>query len=187
MVGRGAAADDPAMLPWIAPLFQEAAPRAVESAPKFAVAATSAVDALAGIACFARLDEPAFGRDVAVTPSSAAGGAAVRGFTLGDLGAARIGSQDASKPVETAGTGSQSVRRALPPPFDSPPFPSGEYQGYPLIGIPPRDTTYPLIRIPPSGPSLPLTDCLRGNDTGVGDFMKDNRIKIYGWLNASWN
>src|SRR5579885_3811602 len=26
-------------------------------------------------------------------------------------------------------------RRALPAPFNSPPFPSGEYQGYPLVGV----------------------------------------------------
>lgn len=34
----------------------------------------------------------------------------------------------------------ESKRRALPAPFASPPFPSAEYQGYPLIGVPPSDT-----------------------------------------------
>ena len=38
----------------------------------------------------------------------------------------------------------ESIRRALPPPFESPPFPSAEYQGYPLVGVPPGDEVYPL-------------------------------------------
>ena len=37
-------------------------------------------------------------------------------------------------------------RRALPAPFASPPFPSAEYQGYPLIGVPPSDEVYPLMK-----------------------------------------
>lgn len=37
-------------------------------------------------------------------------------------------------------------RRALPAPFPSPPFPSGEYQGYPLIGVPSSDAIYPLMK-----------------------------------------
>src|SRR5262249_25480481 len=38
------------------------------------------------------------------------------------------------------------ARRALPPAFPSPPFPSSEYQGYPLIGLPPDTTQWPLMK-----------------------------------------
>ena len=38
------------------------------------------------------------------------------------------------------------ARRALPAPFQSPPFPSAEYQGYPLIGVPAGDSDYPLMK-----------------------------------------
>src|SRR5262245_55870625 len=41
-------------------------------------------------------------------------------------------------------TDTASTRRALPPPFPSPPFPTGEWQGFPLIGLPPSDSIYPL-------------------------------------------
>ena len=64
-------------------------------------------------------------------------------------------------------------RRALPAPWASPPFPSGEYQGYPLIGVPPSESSYPLQKALTSG-------C-------YGDFFKDNRISIDGWVNASVN
>ena len=53
------------------------------------------------------------------------------------------------------------------------PFPSGEYQGYPLIGVPYETTKYPLMK------------ALDGTQTG--NFLDDNRIRIYGWLNASVN
>ncbi|MBI3820833.1 MAG: outer membrane beta-barrel protein [Planctomycetes bacterium] len=66
-----------------------------------------------------------------------------------------------------------SSRRALPEAFPSPPFPSAEYQGYPLIGVPPSTTTYPL------------TDLIWS--TSVGSALKDERIKIYGWINGSAN
>jgi hypothetical protein len=67
----------------------------------------------------------------------------------------------------------EKPRRALPAPFNSPPFPSGEYQGYPLIGVPPDDATYPLMKAIYAGPN--------------GDAIKDSRIKAYGWFNASGN
>ena len=67
----------------------------------------------------------------------------------------------------------EKPRRALPAPFDSPPFPSGEYQGYPLVGVPPDDTVYPLMKAIYGGP--------------WGDEIKDSRIKVYGWVNASGN
>src|SRR4051794_36820426 len=35
-------------------------------------------------------------------------------------------------------------RRGLPPALDSPPFPSAEWQGYPLVGVAPDTTHWPL-------------------------------------------
>ncbi|HQR06839.1 MAG TPA: outer membrane beta-barrel protein [Gemmatales bacterium] len=64
-------------------------------------------------------------------------------------------------------------RRALPAPMASPPFPSGEWQGSPLVGVPPDSSQYPLMK------AL--------NGTSLGDFMKENRINAYGWANASAN
>ena len=62
----------------------------------------------------------------------------------------------------------------MPSPWDSPPFPSGEYQGYPLIGIPPSDTVYPFTQL--------LYD-----EMSFGEGMHDSRIKVYGWVNVSAN
>jgi hypothetical protein len=75
------------------------------------------------------------------------------------------GNRDSSEPPKP--------RRALAAPFDSPPFPSGEYQGYPLIGVPPDDTVYPLMKAIYGGP--------------WGEEIKDSRIATYGWFNASGN
>lgn len=64
-------------------------------------------------------------------------------------------------------------RRALPAPFQSPPFPSAEYQGYPLIGVPTSDTIYPLTE--------------EVYKTCWGKVLQRNRIKTYGWINVSGN
>jgi hypothetical protein len=64
-------------------------------------------------------------------------------------------------------------RRALPPPLPSPPMPSGEWQGYPLVGVPYDTTRYPLMKE------------LQG--TWPGDLLDSERIRVYGWLNASAN
>jgi len=64
-------------------------------------------------------------------------------------------------------------RRALPAPFKSPPFPSAEYQGYPLVGVPVDDTIYPL------------QDSF--DKSFWGKWFKCNRIRFYGWANASGN
>jgi len=58
-------------------------------------------------------------------------------------------------------------------PFDSPPFPSSEYQGLPLIGV--REDTGEQF----------LMRNLQGTPTG--DFLLDNRIKIYGWIDIGGN
>jgi len=65
-------------------------------------------------------------------------------------------------------------RRALPAPLDSPPFPSSEWQGFPLIGVPYSTKEYPLTK---ALYTLP----------GIGSFLKEERIKVYGWVNASGN
>jgi Putative beta-barrel porin-2, OmpL-like. bbp2 len=67
----------------------------------------------------------------------------------------------------------EPARRAPPGPLESPPFPSAEYQGYPLIGV------------PYSPPSMPLMKALEG--TALGNWMKDNRLYVYGWITASVN
>jgi hypothetical protein len=64
-------------------------------------------------------------------------------------------------------------RRALPSPWDSPPYPSSEYQGYPLIGVPSSPKEYPLMK------------AMRG--TTLGGAMRERRIKAYGWVNGSYN
>ena len=58
-------------------------------------------------------------------------------------------------------------RRALPAPFPSPPFPSAEYQDYPLIDVPPNATVYPLMEAIYSTP--------------FGDAIKKTGIKAL-WL-----
>jgi hypothetical protein len=65
-------------------------------------------------------------------------------------------------------------RRALPAPLDSPPFPSSEWQGFPLVGVPYSTKEYPLTK---ALYTLP----------GIGNFLKEERIKVYGWINASGN
>jgi hypothetical protein len=64
-------------------------------------------------------------------------------------------------------------RRALPAPFPSPPFPSGEFQGYPLVGVPPSDEVYPLMAAI--------------YKTSWGEVLKSYRINAYGWVNVSAN
>jgi hypothetical protein len=52
-------------------------------------------------------------------------------------------------------------------------MPSGEWQGYPLIGVPPDTTRYPLMKY------------LQG--TWPGDLLDSERIRVYGWINAAGN
>jgi hypothetical protein len=75
----------------------------------------------------------------------------------------------AAKPADDA----QPKRRALPAPFNAPPFPTSEYQGYPLIGVPVDTTRYALMK------------ALQG--TYAGDLLDSNRIRAYGWVNAAGN
>ena len=67
-------------------------------------------------------------------------------------------------------------RRGLPAPFDSPPFPSAEWQlggvDYP-IGVPDEDGRGPLQQV---------LGC-----TALGKWMDDHRIETLGWINPSAN
>ena len=66
-------------------------------------------------------------------------------------------------------------RRTNPSPWDSPPFPMNEFQGYPLVGVPYDDTVWPFMK------------AVYGADTPLTEAIKDSRIKFYGWVTASGN
>jgi hypothetical protein len=74
---------------------------------------------------------------------------------------------------EKAPEPTEPKRRALPSPWDSPPFPGSEYQGYPIIGVPPDTTRWPLMK------------ALQG--TWYGDLLDSNKIRMYGWLTWEGN
>lgn len=80
---------------------------------------------------------------------------------------------DEIKPKDDNGETEEKPRRALPAPFNSPPFPNGEFQGFPVIGVPVSDAEYPLMKAIYGGP--------------CGDAIKESRVKAYGWANASQN
>jgi hypothetical protein len=70
----------------------------------------------------------------------------------------------------------ESPRRAMPSPWDSPPFPTSEYQGYPMIGVPAPDPgQYPIMK------------AIYGANTDLSQWIKDSRISFSGWVNASGN
>ncbi len=92
------------------------------------------------------------------------------GFVRGVLKAYK----EAFCPPPPSGETPESKRRGLPEPWSSPPFPGHEYQGYPLIGVPPDTISNPL--------SMGLY-----NTALIGDFLKDHRIAVYGWVTSSYN
>ncbi|HLH52166.1 MAG TPA: outer membrane beta-barrel protein [Verrucomicrobiae bacterium] len=70
------------------------------------------------------------------------------------------------------------VRRIGPPPFDSPPFPTGDWQlggGPNVIGDPGalRDSPWPLMQAIYDGPH--------------GEWWYNSRIQLYGWVTVSGN
>jgi hypothetical protein len=77
------------------------------------------------------------------------------------------------KPPSSGNGDTPTPRRALDAPLASPPFPSGEWQGYPLVGVPPDSSVYPLMGAIYNGP--------------WGEEIKESRIRAYGWVNASGN
>ncbi len=62
-------------------------------------------------------------------------------------------------------------QRAPPSPWDSPPFPMSEYQGYPLIGVPPGTIVDPFMKAIYRGP--------------WGEQVKDSRVELHGWMTAA--
>ena len=62
----------------------------------------------------------------------------------------------------------QDSSRALPAPLPSPPFPSGDWTGAPIIGAPADAPDYALQK-------------------ALGMANNKSRIKIYGWVNPSFN
>ena len=70
---------------------------------------------------------------------------------------------------------SPQQRRIPPAPFDSPPFPSADWQigGTPIIGDANNIAPWPLMEAIYAGPN--------------GDAWKKSRIQIYGWECFSWN
>jgi hypothetical protein len=78
---------------------------------------------------------------------------------------------------ETAGgggyTSAEAPRRAPPSPWNSPPFPTSEWQGYPLIGVPPSSAVHPLMEALYRGPH--------------GDAIEDSRIEAHGWVTSGGN
>jgi len=67
----------------------------------------------------------------------------------------------------------EPARRGLPEPWSSPPFPGHEYQGYPLVGVPPSSDAGPIMQSIYGGP--------------WGDEIKASRIKFEGWATSSGN
>jgi len=73
-------------------------------------------------------------------------------------------------------TAPEPPRRALPSPWDSPPFPGSEYQGYPLLGVPAPDPgAYPLMK------------AIYGANTSWSEAIKDSKIQFTGWVTSSGN
>ena len=93
--------------------------------------------------------------------------------SLSALPAEAVGAKPARGGGAPPEKGPEPPRRALPSPFDSPPFPGSEYQGYPLIGVPPDFTMWPLMK------------ALQG--TPAADVLLTNKIRAYGWVTAEGN
>src|SRR5262249_47458533 len=85
--------------------------------------------------------------------------------------------ETSARPGETRGGGGpvppSAPRRAPPSPWDSPPFPVSEYQGYPLIGVPSSPTVDPLMKALYLGP--------------YGDLFKESKLEVHGWVTSAGN
>ena len=85
--------------------------------------------------------------------------------------------EDTARAGERSGGGGYEApgapRRTPPSPWDSPPFPGSEYQGYPLIGTPANPTEDPLQKALLLGP--------------FGQEVEDSRIEVHGWVTTSGN
>jgi len=91
---------------------------------------------------------------------------------LGDAFLEQLGAA-AYTPQEPGAT--PTPRRIPPAPFDSPPFPSADWQigGTQIIGDPGELPPYPLMQAIYEGPG--------------GQAWKDSKVQIYGWVNFSGN
>ncbi|HKS03960.1 MAG TPA: hypothetical protein VJR49_01275, partial [Chthoniobacterales bacterium] len=81
-----------------------------------------------------------------------------------------------SPAFEAVSQDAPSPERRIPPaPFDSPPFPSADWQigGTPIIGDPGNVGPWPLMQAIYAGFG--------------GDAFRKSRIQIYGWEAFSWN
>lgn len=68
----------------------------------------------------------------------------------------------------------EKPRRAMPSPWDSPPFPGSEFQGYPLLGVPAPDPgQYPIMK------------AIYGANTDWSECIKNSKISFVGWAAAS--
>jgi hypothetical protein len=108
--------------------------------------------------------------DTALSGSGNGNDQARLGFVRGVLKAYK----EAFNPPPPSGDEQEPKRRALPAPWSSPPFPGHEYQGYPLIGVPPEPISNPLM--------MGLY-----NTAVVGDFLKEHKIQVYGWVTSEYN
>src|SRR5262249_41190570 len=86
---------------------------------------------------------------------------------------AQTASPASTAPSASSESSKEPKRRALPSPFDSPPFPGSEYQGYPLIGVPADNTIWPLMQ------------AIQG--TWYSDLLNASRTRVYGWVTAEAN
>jgi Putative beta-barrel porin-2, OmpL-like. bbp2 len=91
------------------------------------------------------------------------------GFVRGVLKAYK----DSFFPDPNAPPEEPAKRRALPQPWSSPPFPGHEYQGYPLIGVPPEPISNPLM--------------MGLYNTRFGDALKASKLQVEGWVTSSYN
>jgi hypothetical protein len=68
----------------------------------------------------------------------------------------------------------EPARRGLPSPWDAPPFPGSEYQGYPLLGVPrPDPGAYPIMK------------AIYGANTSWSEAIKNSKIQFTGWVTAA--
>ena len=93
----------------------------------------------------------------------------VAGVVAGALSAS-LHAQDSTAHAAPDSTGNG---RALAQPLLSPPFPSGDWLGTPLIGEPRSDTDGPFMH------AL--------SHTAFGQWLQGNHISIYGWVDPSVN
>jgi hypothetical protein len=74
------------------------------------------------------------------------------------------------KPAERA---EKNKNRGMPDPWPTAPWPNSQYQGYPVIGVPPDFDMWPLMQ------------WMQG--TGFNTWLVDNKIRIYGWVTIEYN